>query len=437
VTVQRYLPLIRAQRSRIDVDALARTRNAEMLVAVTRVRDVGRPERRAIGRLLLASAISMRSLAQESVWSPGDSAPLVARPASAIGVADIAFDRDVPAAWRPYFLRALADGVRDLRRVLPSLRLDALHVRFRMHAPGDTALAMHDPRTRTLHLPILTAGGTLSHELAHDLDRQSAQQQGLVGYGSDIAARSGARRTGRPGGPNGRLAASLRALTEELSDASRSARASADRPAEIFATRVDWFVAHALARQGISSGFLTAVQDELLTGHVVHPARLSNSGRTRSLLTALQEMTTVAPFAAEDQEPSVQALLRWALVGPVDRRIAAEIVRGESRAWMSPRLIGSRSCDEGVSGRAVLVGMAAESRARGWLRVRARRTADVDRPAWARSTLRLAPWSEAAAAQRVARLRDYFLVGLSASDELPVGLTAYGAPLAVRARCND
>jgi hypothetical protein len=436
VTVQRYLPLVREHASGIDLDALAHSRNGEMLIAVTRVVDAGRQQRRAIGRLLLAAGVSMRSLAQEPVWFASDSAPSASQVASTLGVARIAFDRDVPSEWRPYFLRSLADGVRDLRRVLPTLQLDELQVRFRMNAPTDSALAMHDPRTRTLHLPVATAGGTLSHELAHDLDRQSALEHGLAGYQSDVVARDSTSQSGRGGGASDRLAASLRALTEELSEEPRATRATAERPAEIFATRVDWFVANALAREGISSGFLSAVQDELLTGHVVHPARLRNSGRSRSLLNALQEMTVVSSLAASDQEPSVQTLLRWSLGGPVDRRVAADLLRG-NRAWMPARLIGERSCEEEVSGRVLLVRMAAESRARGWLRLRARWTAEADRPAWARATLRQAPWADVAAEQRVAQLRDYILVELASGAALPAGLAAYTAPLAVRARCTE
>jgi hypothetical protein len=438
VTVQRYLPMMRSHAPRLDHDALARTRNAEMLVAVTRVRDAGRQQRRVIGRLLLAAGVAMRSLAQEPVWFVTDDVPSAPIVVSSLGLRGIVFDRDVPLAWRPYYLRSLADGVRDLRRVLPALRLDALQVRFRMTAPADSALAMHDPRTRTLHLPILSAGGTLSHELAHDLDRQSALQEGLSGYRSDMVSRTTATQSG-VASANGRLAASLLALTEELSAAPRTSRVTADRPAEIFATRVDWFVAGALARQGISNGFLSAVQDELLTGHVVHPERLRTSSRSRSLLTALEGMTMVTAFAAQDQDPSTQTLLRWSLAGPVDRRGAAEILRGEHHAWALTPLTGGRSCDEALSGggRVALVRMAAEARARGWLRLRARWTADAERAPWARATLHQAPWSDAAAERRVAELRDYVLVGLAFSDELPAGLSAYAEPLALRARCAN
>ena len=60
VTVQQYLPLVRSQVPRI-ADVLKRVRTPEMLVAATLGRGAGRPERRAIGRLLLAAAVSVRS----------------------------------------------------------------------------------------------------------------------------------------------------------------------------------------------------------------------------------------------------------------------------------------------------------------------------------------------------------------------------------------
>ena len=39
------------------------------------------------------------------------------------------------------------------------------------------------------------------------------------------------------------------------------------RPAEVFARNFDWFVAVSLAREGRVNGYLTAVQDEVLTGY--------------------------------------------------------------------------------------------------------------------------------------------------------------------------
>jgi hypothetical protein len=430
VTVQRYLPLVRSHLPRIG-DAVKRARNAEMLVAAVSVEgNRTRSQRRALGRLMLAAAVSMRSTAQEPVWFAGDSGVTAMQLVAALGLADISFDAEVPVAWQPYFLRSFAEGVRDVRRVLPTLRLTGVRVRFRMTAPADSALAMHDPRTRTLHLPVPTAGGALLHELAHDLDRQSASRRGVAGYRSDIEAQT----RGRPGSSSsGRVAASLRALTDEQTVPSRGPRPRADRPAEIFATRVDWFVAGALARQGISSGFLSAVQDETLTGHVVHAERLRSANLSRSLLAALEGMTTVAPLAASYEEPGAQTLLRWALAGPFDRRTALDLVRGGERAWGPTSLLARRTCLSGVSGRPALVRMAAESRARGWLRGRLRRPlAPEARGAWNAGEN---SDSTATAERQVAVLRDYLILGLATDGVLASPLAAQSAPIAARAGC--
>lgn len=435
VSVKRYLPLVRSQAHHVDATTLGRTRNAEMLAAAATAEPGTRTERRAVGRLLVTAAVAMRTQAQEAVWFPGDSAPSSQEVAATLGVSGIDFDADVPKSWRPYFLRQFAEGVADLRRVLPGLQLQPVHVRFRMTVPADSALAMHDPRSRTLHLPVGTAGGTLTHELAHELDRQVAVQQGHLGYRSDFVARNGGGKRGGVRAGSGSVSASLRALTEERGDA--SGPATGERPAEVFATQVDWFVAKALASRGISSGFLTAVQDELLTGHVVHPERLRAGTRARPLLDALRGMTTVAPFAVEEPRPGLHALLGWALSGPVDRDAAAAIVADASRAWDPPTLERS-SCAASGDARVALIRMAAESRARGWLRMRARwaRAGDEDRPAWVRSATGQGPWSPEPLERRVERLTDHILLELSSAAPLPAGLSAVGAPLAARARCD-
>jgi hypothetical protein len=421
VTVQRYLPLLRGRDNGLDTERLARAANGEMLIGALRDAPADRAGRRNRGRLLLAAAVAMRSLAQTPRWLEAGAANAEASAvASALGLSGIDFDGNVPREWRPYYLQRLSGAVADLRQVLPGLSLDAVRVRFRMRAPADSALAMHDPRSRTLHLPVGTAGGTVAHELAHDLDRQSAIQAGLAGYRSDIASRSAGRQS--------RVAASLRALTEELSGTEPST--AKQRPAEVFATRVDWFVAQALAREGISNGFLSAVQDELLTGHVVHPDRLRGAGRSRSLLTALEEMTTVASRARADASPSAETVLRWALAAPVDRAVAAAIMNGTAAAPLLP-------CDGEPEGRAQLVRLAAESRARGWTTQRARWIEASDRPDWARAVLGEGPWREDGANGRIGALREHILLQLSSADELPAGLSAYGSPLALAARCGE
>jgi hypothetical protein len=50
-----------------------------------------------------------------------------------------------------------------------------LHVRFGESPLKARALAMHDPVTRTVFLPVASSAGVIAHELAHDLDWQAAR----------------------------------------------------------------------------------------------------------------------------------------------------------------------------------------------------------------------------------------------------------------------
>jgi hypothetical protein len=118
----------------------------------------------------------------------------------------------------------------------------------------------------------------------------------------------------------------------------------------------------------------------------------------------------------------------------VDRRAAAVIVRGSADQWAAS-LSAVDAC-ELQDERPMLVRLAAESRARGWLVQRARWIAEEDRPAWARAILQQGPWDPAAADGRVAALRDHVLVQLASNAELPAGLSAYASLSAKRARCD-
>ena len=384
MAVKRSRHGLRAVLPASAAERLGRARNPEMLAAAMSGA-WSRDERREIGRLHLAAAVGMRARAQEPVWFVGDPVPTLAE----LGVGRVSFDANVPYAWRPYYLASFGNALGDLRQVFPQLSLAGVTVRFRVTSPADSALAMHEPQSRTLHLPVATAAGTLTHEIAHDLDRQVSVQLGRAGYWSDAASRnaeSGLR------GAASRVAASLRAMTEESADGRRDRDAS-ERPAEIFATRVDWFVSHALARQGRSSGFLSAVQDELLTGHVLHPERLRGATRSRSLLTALEGMTTIAPLARQEVPPTAYALVQHVLRSPVERR--GYRGRGEL-----PPLSGF-ACQRSTEGPVGLVLLAAESRARGIVRGQAESIPADRRPTWARAALGEAPWAEHASARRV------------------------------------
>ena len=82
-------------------------------------------------------------------------------------------------------------AVGSAARVLPAFGVRGLGVHFGESPMRDAALAMHDPATRTVFFPIGTSAGVMAHELAHDLDWQSARTRyGLRGtYSTDRAVR--------------------------------------------------------------------------------------------------------------------------------------------------------------------------------------------------------------------------------------------------------
>src|SRR4029453_10709293 len=115
---------------------------------------------------------------QERVWFPGYGGPSVPDLKDRFGLASVSFDAGVPTVWRPYYLRMLGSALSDLQRVLPATGRGA-------------ARAMHDPAPRAVFFPIATSAGVMAHELAHDLDWQSARTRyGLRGtYSTDRAVR--------------------------------------------------------------------------------------------------------------------------------------------------------------------------------------------------------------------------------------------------------
>ncbi|MGH7616902.1 MAG: hypothetical protein ACREPM_06710 [Gemmatimonadaceae bacterium] len=264
----------------------SRAANEEMFAAAPVLR--GDSISRDDAQTIVAVAVAVRSLAQSAPWFPGDAGPGTSDVAREFGLSNVTFARTVPNAWRPYYTRELRDALRDMETVLPGLSLDGLNVRFGGESLNDSALAMHDPRTRTLELSIETSSGTLAHELAHDLDWQEARRlyANGSGYSTDRAMRE---RTGA-------LASSMRGLAEARVLRPVPAGASGPplgRPTEIFARGADWFVASALAQRGESNAFLSVIQDGLLTGYAAGaPAGLGLSG-AQSLLSALGEMTYV------------------------------------------------------------------------------------------------------------------------------------------------
>lgn len=235
-------------------------------------------------------ATFLRAWSQEEPWFPGDPAPSARDLMARFRLASIEFDPAVPDGWRPYALRSLGRGLTDLQRVLPTASVRGLNVRFGPVPRDGRALALHDPRTRTLYLPLESGAGTLAHEIAHDLDWQLARLRYGVrgGYATDLAVRRGS---------GDRIASSV----SELSAAFR--RPGVDtlidshdtRPAEVFARGSDWFIAAALAREGRTGGFLSSFQDPALTGYGSTRGPDIGGGAVVSLLAILDAVAPVPP----------------------------------------------------------------------------------------------------------------------------------------------
>ena len=200
------------------------------------------------------------------------------------GLARVSFGAGVPAAWRPYYLRELQTGLRDMAGVFPGLSFQDVHIHFGSASLRDSALAMHDPRNRTIELPIATSGGTLAHELSHDLDWQAARR--LFADGGGYSTRP---RDARPARRARRIVARTRRGAAATSV--RRIAPSRDRPAEFFARGADWFVASALAQQGRTNGFLSAIEDGVARGYAAGAPTAVGAAGTASLVSAIEEMT--------------------------------------------------------------------------------------------------------------------------------------------------
>ncbi len=265
---------------------------------------------------VLAAAVAMRAYAQETAWLPGESGPSPFELQSRLGLAELSFDKRVPETWRPYFTRMLDGVVRDVRTVFPSLDLTGLRVRFGDSPMRERALALHDPGTRTIYFPLTTSAGAMAHEFAHDLDWQAARRRYGVrgGYRTDRSVRQ----------YQDDLTASVRRLASARPRRDSTSTAG-ERPTEAFARGVDWFVASALAHQGRLNGYVSAVQDEMLTGYASATAPRPGGGDADATLDALREISPVDP-----------SLMAWyeSTFGRGRRLGAAEAIR---RVLMAPQ----------------------------------------------------------------------------------------------------
>ena len=378
---------------------------------------------------VLWAAVSMRAYAQERVWFPGDAGPTVPDLKDRFGLASISFDEDVPTLWRPYYLRMLGSAIADLQRVLPAFGVRGLGVHFGVSPMRDAALAMHDPATRTVFLPVTTSAGVIAHELAHDLDWQSARTRyGLRGtYSTDRAVRQ----------YRDRLAASMLELSDagpgESSLGTDGARVlPSSRPTEVFARNVDWFVSAALARDGRMNGYLSAVQDGVLTGYgAVAAPEVAREG-AQAMIRALDEMTLVAPATrawfvethGRGRMVPMAELTRRVLDVPLTRadRKVAPVLRSPAdllvpSGYTSARTLVALSAgcradqvdDRLADERARVLEEAADARARGMLARRAHYAATTDRAPWQARALLGNAWNPSIEDQARVELRDAIL----------------------------
>lgn len=434
----------RTRASRRWIDGLASRVTHDEALAAENARTVwNRVHSGAVARATLAAAVGMRAYAQESPWFPGDAGPTTEELRRSFGYADVRFASDVPAAWRPYFRRMIASATSDLRRVVPTARFDGLRVRVEMSS-STAPLAVHDPATRTLHLPATTAAGVLAHELAHDLDWQAARRlyARRSGYSTDYAVR--ARRD--------RVAESVQGLTSARlvpPTAENGYRPPHDRrPAEVFARNFDWFVAVSLAREGRVNGYLTAVQDEVLTGYATVSASEADGRGAESLMRLLGDVAFVpAPVRnsfLEQWGPTrtlrSYALVRELIATPVPADVGAEApllslpeLRADAAARRARAAVAAAaepSCADGQGvasaerPQVALAWLAADARARGIVRTAAADLPADARPAWALSALGVAPWSPAIAAQATRHVRDGLLQGLAVRASLDSPFTS-------------
>jgi hypothetical protein len=262
-------------------------------------------------RIALSVAVALRGYAQEPVWFPGFPAPTADQLEAEWGL-EIRFAADLPASWRSYSLHMIDLALADMRRALPALDVSGLTIFFPSGEIGPGVLALHDPRRRRLTLPPRTGAGTLAHEIGHDLDWQVAlRRYGVRGdYASDGAALAAgdplglrladlaqapvaeAACTSGDGFPDRPTSTSSRGPSRVYPDHSR-------RPTEIFARSIEWLVASTLAEQGRSNGYLTSIQDDVLTGYGSARPPDRNGIAGAALVNVLDE---VAPLDSIDRD---------------------------------------------------------------------------------------------------------------------------------------
>ena len=147
--------------------------------------------RRVAARALLSDAVALRTFAQERPWLPGDSTVSAAELVAEFDLASVTFGRDVPRAWRAYYLGSLQTALQDMQRVFPALSFAGLHVQFGNQTLPDSALAMHDPRTRTI--------AAVDRDVRRDDRARALARPGLADGAADVRQRPRLQHRSRDG----------------------------------------------------------------------------------------------------------------------------------------------------------------------------------------------------------------------------------------------
>jgi hypothetical protein len=233
------------------------------------------------------------------------------------------------------------------------------------------------------------------------------------GYSTDRAVRQ----------QSGTLASSVRGLAEARSmrPGGNGAEATiSDRPAELFARSMDWFVTSALAARGRSNGFLSAVQDPALPGYAAGSPTAVGAAGAASLISAIDQMTYISDsiqtaFEGAWADPSAidpVLLVRRVLSTPLPR-----MSRGDRNKLSSmlpplrPTLCIAERSDE-AKARERLALLAVQARAKGLVDRRARYRFPGARNDWVNGLLGVAPWSRANADALVASLESAIIAEL-------------------------
>jgi hypothetical protein len=269
----------------------------------------------------------------------------------------------------------------------------------------------------------MTGAGTIGHELAHDLDWQSARRlfpRG-GGYATDRSMREDSRTLG----------VSIRGLAAAHAvNGARGVTHSSDRPAEVFARGTDWFISDALAQIGRSNGYLSAVEDQVLTGYASSTTDAPSLSAAASLMNGIAEMTAIPD--------SIEAgyLRRWEAVDRLDpAALQVRLRDAPSVPRRLPRVLGlspemtielttASTCLLGRMRTGTpldrLMAWTIDAKATGLLVRRARALAANDRPAWAHALIGDPTWDPHAADEMIRRTTTAVLEGAARARLIPL-----------------